>query len=146
MNHDARIVPIGGEHGSAETRRWLGDSIAHWDGDTLVIDTVHFRPGEASLSAPDFTINFVTSADLHVVERFTRTDADTLLYQFTVDDPETWTTPWSGEYPWPSSDDKLHEYACHEANYALGNIMRGARLAEQDALDGRAQSFLTCSP
>lgn len=140
MNHDARIVPIGGEHGSPETRRWLGDSIAHWDGDTLVIDTVHFRPGEASLSAPDFTINFVTSADLHVVERFTRTDADTLLYQFTVDDPETWTTPWSGEYPWPSSDDKLHEYACHEANYALGNIMRGARLAEQDALDFKSDA------
>jgi hypothetical protein len=132
MNHDARIVPIGGEHGSPELRRWLGDSVAHWDGDTLVVDTVHFRPGEASLSAPDFTINFVTSADMRVVERFTRVDENTLLYQFTVDDPSTWTTPWTGEYPWPASTTKMHEYACHEGNYALGNIMRGARLAERE--------------
>ena len=137
MNHDARIVPIGGVHDSPAVRRWLGDSVAHWEGDTLVIDTVHFRPGESSLSAPDFTINFVTSGDLHVVERFTRVDEDTLLYQFTVDDPSTWTTPWTGEYPWPATDTKLHEYACHEGNYALGNIMRGARLAEQETLEAK---------
>ena len=136
MNHDARIVPIGGEHGSPEVRPWLGDSVARWDGDTLVIDTVHFRPAESSLSTPDFTINFVTSGDLHVVERFTRADENTLLYQFTVDDPSTWTRPWSGEYPWPATDTRLHEYACHEGNYSLGNIMRGARLAEQEALAG----------
>lgn len=134
MNHDARIVPINGKHGSPELPRWLGDSVAHWEGDTLVVDTLHFRPAEASLSAPDFTINFVTSGDLHVVERFTRTDEDTLLYEFTVDDPSTWTKPWGGAYPWPATDTRLFEYACHEANYALGNILRGARLAEQEAL------------
>ena len=140
MNHDARIIPIGSEHGSSEIRHWLGDSVAHWEGDTLVVDTVHFRYGESSLSAPDFTINFVTSSDLHVVERFTRVDEDTLLYHFTVDDPSTWTSLWSGEYPWPASDAKLHEYACHEGNYALGNIMRGARLAEAEALEGEPSS------
>ena len=136
MNHDARIIPIGGEHGPTGVRRWLGDSVARWEGDTLVIDTVHFRPGEASLSTPDFDINFVTSEKLHVVERFTRVDIETLLYQFTVNDPGTWTRPWSGEYPWPASDTRLHEYACHEGNYALGNIMRGARLAEREAEAG----------
>ncbi|MDX1383914.1 MAG: hypothetical protein R3190_09750 [Thermoanaerobaculia bacterium] len=134
MNHDARIIPIGGEHGSPRIRRWLGDSVAHWEGDTLVVDTIHLRAGEAALSAPDFTINFVTSADLHVVERFTRVDEDTLLYSFTVDDPSTWTRPWSGEYPWPRAQTRMYEYACHEGNYALGNILRGARLAEQEAV------------
>ena len=75
----------------------------------------------------------MASKDLHVVERFSRVDKNTLLYQFTVDDP-TWTESWSGEYPWPASEDKVYEYACHEGNYALGGILRGARVLEQDAI------------
>ncbi len=73
------------------------------------------------------------SRNLHVVERFSRIDADTLLYQFTVDDPTVWTAPWSGEYVWPATDNRVYEYACHEANYSLGGILRGARILEEDA-------------
>ena len=72
------------------------------------------------------------SENLKVIERFSRLDADTLRYEFTVEDPTTWTEPWSGDYPWPATDAKVFEYACHEGNYAMGNIMRGARLLEQD--------------
>ena len=81
----------------------------------------------------------MASEDLHVVERFSRMDEDTLLYQFTVDDP-TWTAPWRGEYPWPASKDKVYEYACHEGNYALGGILRGARVLEEEALAERANA------
>ena len=122
MVHDARIIRIGGEHLPAEVRRWMGDSIGWWEGDTLVVDTTNFASRPALQPA---------SENLHVVERFTR-DGENLLYSFTVEDPTIWTEPWSGEYIWPSSDDRLYEYACHEANYALGNIMRGARLLEAD--------------
>jgi hypothetical protein len=75
-----------------------------------------------------------TSESRHVVERFARTEDGTLLYSFTVEDPEIWDEPWSGEYPWPASENKVFEYACHEGNYALGNILRGARLLEANAL------------
>ncbi len=124
MNHDVRIVRLNSEHEPPEVRKWLGDSIGWWEGDTLVVDTTNFR------EQPSFSR---ASKDLHVIERFSRIDKDTVRYQFTVDDP-TWTEPWSGEYPWPSSDNDLYEYACHEGNYALGNIMRGARLLEDEGL------------
>lgn len=130
MVHDARIIRIGGEHPPAHVRKWMGDSIGHWEGDTLVVDTTNFR-AQTGLSG--------ATEDLHVVERFTRLDADTLLYGFTVEDPAVWKEPWSGEYPWPATDSNVYEYACHEANYALGNIMRGARLLEADAMDAGAE-------
>ena len=101
----------------------MGDSVGHWDGDTLVVDTTNFRAKSGFSMA---------SKDLHVVERFTRTDQDTLHYQFTVDDP-TWTKPWSGEYPWPVTADQVYEYACHEGNYAMQGILKGARLLEEEA-------------
>jgi hypothetical protein len=124
MNHDARIIRIDGEHQPSSMRSWLGDSIGHWEGDTLVVDTTNFRE-QAGLSG--------ASEDLHVVEKFSRIDAETLLYQFTVSDPN-WASSWSGEYPWPASDNQVYEYACHEGNYALGGILRGARLLEAEAL------------
>ena len=124
MVHEARIVRMNQEHGPPEIRSWLGDSIGHWEGDTLVVDTTNFRDGPALGGA---------SRDLHVVERFSRIDAETLLYHFTVDDSAVWTAPWSGEYIWPASEDKVYEYACHEANYSFGGILRGARLLEADA-------------
>jgi hypothetical protein len=127
MNHDARVVRIGGEHPPASIRKWMGDSIGRWEGDTLVVDTTNFRE-QSGFS--------LASEDLHVVERFTRIDAGTLLYQFTVDDPGTWAKPWSGEYIWPASSERVYEYACHEGNYALGNIMRGARILEDEARAG----------
>jgi hypothetical protein len=125
MNHDARVVRMNQEHLPPTIRKWMGDSVGRWEGDTLVIDTTNFN------SSPGLRQG--TEA-MHVVERFTRLDQDRLLYQFTVEDPTVWTRPWSGEYVWPASDDRVFEYACHEGNYALGNIMRGARLLEAETL------------
>jgi hypothetical protein len=129
MVHDARIVRLNSEHLPKHIRRWLGDSIGHWEGDTLVVETTNFHPRAGFRGA---------SENLRVVERFNRNDDGSLHYAFTVEDPTTWERPWSGEYTWPRTDDKLFEYACHEANYALGNIMRGARLLEADALKDQA--------
>ena len=124
MVHDARIVRMNQTHVAPEIRSWLGDAVGHWQGDTLVVDTTNFTdtPGLGG-----------ASRNLHVVERFTRIDARTLRYQFTVDDPTVWTQPWSGEYVWPATDTRVYEYACHEANYSLGGILRGARLLEAEA-------------
>ena len=124
MVHDARIVRMDQEHAPPDIRQWMGDSIGHWEGDTLVVDTTNFNDTPALPLA---------SRNLHVVERFTRVDTETLLYQFTVEDPTIWTEPWSGEYIWPATENRVYEYACHEANYALGGILRGARLLEAEA-------------
>jgi hypothetical protein len=124
MVHDVRVVRIGGQHVPPTIRRWLGDSIGHWEGDTLVVDTTNFS---------DKTRFRGSSQNLHVVERFTRVDAKTLRYQFTIDDPTTWTRPWTAEYTWPITDGHVFEYACHEGNYAMENILRGARLKEKEA-------------
>jgi hypothetical protein len=124
MVHDARVVRMNQEHDPPEIRKWLGDSVGHWEGDTLVVDTTNFTDTPALSGA---------SGNLHVVERFTRVDADTLVYHFTVDDPTVWTEPWSGEYVWPATESRVYEYACHEANYSLGGILRGARLLEGEA-------------
>ncbi|MBQ02084.1 MAG: hypothetical protein CL477_15545 [Acidobacteria bacterium] len=129
MVHDARIIRMNREHLPSEIRTWLGDSVGYWEGDTLVVDTTNFNDTPSLGGA---------SRNLHVVERFSRIDADTLLYHFTVEDPTVWTAPWSGEYIWPASDSKVYEYACHEANYSFGGILRGARILEQDARDAAA--------
>ncbi len=123
MDHDARIIPFDKPHAPSAIRKWMGDSVAHWDGDTLVIDTTNFT---------DKTRFRGSTEDLHVVERFSYTDANAVLYQFTVEDPQTWDTSWGGEYPWPRTDDHIYEYACHEGNYALGDALRGERLLEQE--------------
>jgi hypothetical protein len=121
MVHDARIVRMNSQHLPPTIRKWMGDSIGRWEGDTLVVDTTNFT---------DKTRYRGSSPNLHIVERFTRTAPNTLLYRFTVEDPDTWTTPWTGEYTWPATDEMIYEYACHEGNYAMGNILRGARLKE----------------
>jgi hypothetical protein len=121
MVHDARIVRMNSEHLPPTIRKWMGDSIGRWEGDTLVVDTTNFT---------DKTRYRGSSPNLHIVERLTRVDAKTLLYRFTVEDPDTWTTSWTGEYTWPATDELIYEYACHEGNYAMGNILRGARLKE----------------
>ncbi len=128
MVHDARIIPLNREHAPKEIQKWMGDSVGHWEGDTLVVDTTNFNETPALYSA---------SENLHVVERFTRSAEDTILYQFTVEDPTVWTKPWSGEYPWASTDDPLYEYACHEANYSFEGILKGARLLEAEAAEKR---------
>jgi hypothetical protein len=122
MVHDARIVRIGGTHLPKHIRPWMGDSIGRWEGDTLVVDTTNFPPQQ----------NFRGSSEnLHIVERFRRADAGTINYRFTVDDPTTFTTPFTGEIPFRTIDELIYEYACHEGNYALSNVLSGARNEEK---------------
>jgi len=122
MVHDARIVRMNAKHLPSTIRKWLGDSIGWWEGDTLVVETTNFT---------DKTRYRGSSENLKVTERFTRTDAKTVKYRFTIDDPMTWTKPWTGEYSWPATTERIFEYACHEGNYAMTNILKGARLREQ---------------
>ncbi len=125
MIHDARIVSMDGRpHTSPAIRQWLGDSRGHWEGDTLVVDTINFT---------DKTSFRGSGENLHLVERFTRMDADTLEYSFTVDDPSTWTRSWTVAYPMVKTDGPIYEYACHEGNYGLRNILSGARWEEKAA-------------
>ena len=125
MVHELRIIPLDGRpHLGQNVRQWLGDARGHWEGDTLVVDTTNFT---------DKT-NFRGSTEtLHIVERFTRVDADTLLYQLTVDDPATWTKPWTVAVPTPMSRGQIYEYACHEGNYGMLGILSGARAIEKAA-------------
>jgi hypothetical protein len=124
MIHDVRIIPTDGRpHIPERIHQWYGDSVGHWQDNTLVIDTTNFT----ELSP------FKGAQNLHVIERLTRADEDTILYQFTVEDPGMWTKPWSGELPITKIDGQLYEYACHEANYGLANTLRGARVAEEQA-------------
>ena len=122
MIHDARIIPLDGRpHAPPSIRGWLGDSRGRWESDTLVVDTTNFT---------DKT-NFRGSREnLHVVERFTRVDENTVRYEFTVDDPTTWTKPWSAEMPLARDKGPIFEYACHEANYGFANNLKGARAQE----------------
>jgi hypothetical protein len=123
MIHDARIVWTDGRpHAPAVFRQWLGDSRGRWEGNTLVVDTTNFTDKNPFRGS---------GAALHLTERFTRTDADTLLYEFTVDDPATFTRPWTAQLPMTRSNERLYEYACHEGNYALPDILRGARYQER---------------
>jgi hypothetical protein len=125
MVHDARVVRMDSEHPPADQRFWLGDSIGWWEGDTLVVDTTNFLPQAAMRGG---------SENVHVVERFTPQVGGDVLYRFTVDDPTVWTAPWTGEYLWKASDERVYEYACHEGNYAMEGILKGARLLEAEAL------------
>ena len=123
MVHDARIVRMNAQHLPQNIRKWMGDSIGHWEGDTLVVETTNFT---------DKTRFRSSGENLKVTERFTRVSPNALLYRFTIEDPSTWTRPWTGEFTWPATDEHMYEYACHEANYALENILRGARRREAD--------------
>ena len=123
MVHDARVIRLNATHAPPNIRKWLGDSIGHWEGDTLVVETTSFS---------DKTRFRGSTENLKVTERFTRVDAQTLKYRFTIEDARTWERPWTGEYTWPITGDHLYEYACHEGNYALGNILRGARVREAE--------------
>jgi hypothetical protein len=124
MDHDVRFVRMNGTHDPPTIRKWLGDSIGHWEGDTLVVDTINFTPQ---------TMFGGASQNLHVIERFRRVDASTILYKVTLDDPSTWVKPWTMEFPFVSSPGPVYEYACHEGNYALTDILGGARRADSPA-------------
>jgi hypothetical protein len=123
MIHDVRIVPLDGRaHLSSNVRLWMGDSVGHWEGDTLVVDTTNFT---------DKTHFRGSDQNLHVVERFTRTDADTIQYRFTIDDPTAFTKPWTGEIAMSKATGPIYEYACHEGNYSLATMLAGARAEEK---------------
>ncbi len=127
MVHQTRIIPTdGGSSLPSDVRQWFGDQRGHWEGDTLVVESTNFK-GEmhGRLAAAD--------ENLRVTERFTRVGPDTLLYRFTVDDPTAWTQPWSGEIPLRKTDGLLYEYACHEGNRGMRNILRAARKEMQEA-------------
>ena len=122
MVHNARIVPLDGRaHLPAQLRQWTGDSRASWDGDTLVVETRNFL-GETSLRG--------SSANTRLIERFTRAAGDTLLYEFTVIDPASWTGPWTALVEMRRTDEPLYEYACHEGNYSMASSLSGARAME----------------
>jgi hypothetical protein len=123
MVHDARIVRMNAKHASPNVRLWLGDSVGHWDGDTLVVDTTNFT---------DKTRFRGSTENLHVVERFMRTDAGTILYQATIEDPAAFSRPWTIEYPFLATKGPIYEYACHEGNYSLTDILGGARKKEAE--------------
>jgi hypothetical protein len=125
MIHDARVIPLGGAHPSAAVEQWMGDSRGHWEGDTLVVDSTNYKPRAFMASS---------SEELHVTERFTRIGPETLKYEITIDDPGTWTKPWSLMIPLKRSSNRIFEYACHEGNIGLAGILAGARAEEaQDA-------------
>ena len=121
MAHDARTIRLNAQHDNVP--RWFGDSVGHWEGDTLVVDTIHFNPGQLAYNTPA----------LHLVERFTRVAPDRILYQFKVEDPGVYTQPWGGEYEFHTAKGLQYEYACHEGNYAMTGILKGARLDEAAA-------------
>ena len=123
--HDVRIIPLDGRpHVGPKIRLWMGDPRGRWEGNTLVVDTTNFT---------DRTNFRGSSENLHVVERFTRAGEDTILYEFTVEDPATWARPWKAELPMVKTQGPIFEYACHEGNYGMANILRGARAQEQAA-------------
>ena len=132
MYHDTRIIPTDGRpHLAPSVRQWRGDSIGRWQGDTLVVDTTNFT---------DKTHFHGSSEKLHVVERFTRTGKDTILYQFTVEDPATWGKPWSGELLMGPATGAVYEFACNEGNYGLADIFSGARAEEKTATEDATKS------
>jgi hypothetical protein len=131
MIHDMRVIPLDGRpHLPSNVSQWLGDPRGHWEGDTLVVETTNVR--EIKELRPSHTV-FGGSANTRVVERFRRIDADNMEYQFTVTDPQTFTAPWTASTPMHREAFPIFEYACHEGNHALPNMLRGARKQEADA-------------
>jgi hypothetical protein len=131
MIHDTRIIRLGAtKHAPAPVTPWFGDSIGHWEGDTLVVETTNINPMQLAQSGP-LSAYRGASDNLKVTERFTRTGPDVLNYKFTVEDPATFTAPFSGELPFNRIHEMIFEYACHEGNYALPGILAGARAEEQ---------------
>lgn len=126
MIHETRVIPLGTSvHAPPGIRSWMGDSRGHFEGNSLVVETTNFRDGTVVCQTP-------ASAELRLIERFTRASADTLNYSVTVDDPKTWTKPWTISFPLKSEPGYvLYEYACHEGNYYMLNALKGARAEEK---------------
>src|SRR5262249_3420532 len=128
MVHESRIVPLDGRpHLPSNLRPWMGDSRGRWEGDTLVVETTNFSEKNSYRGASD---------KLRLIERFTRTNPEVLTYEFTVNDPATWTTPWTGRIPLARLDEHIYEYACHEGNRGMEGILKGAGTEEREAAGG----------
>ena len=126
MVHNVRVIPLDGrENPSGRIRQYGGDSRGRWEGDTLVVEVTNFNDKTDFRGSAN-----IRSEELSVIERFTRIGRNTILYQFTVDDPRTWTKPWSAEFALMPTEGPVFEYACHEGNYGLANILSGARAQE----------------
>jgi len=131
MLHDARIIPLDGRpHLPPNVRQWTGSSRGHWEGQTLVVETTNLTDKFAFQGS---------SENMRLTERFTRVAEDTIRYQFTVEDPATWTRPWSAEVPWKKTIGPIFEHACHEGNYGLYNTLAGARAEEKRAAEETAK-------
>jgi hypothetical protein len=125
MAHDARIIPLDGRPFSGPAARtWNGEARGHWEGDTLVVETRNFSPKSDFMGAHE---------NLKLTERFTRVSKDVLNYEFTVNDPTTWTRPWTAMIPLLAKDEAIYEYACHEGNEAIPDMLRGHRYQEREA-------------
>jgi len=133
MNHDARIIRLNSEHLGDQFSPWLGDSIGYWEGDTLVVETVNFHPQQSFRFAIKHVLYIPPTAK--VTERFTRSGADEILYEFTVEDEDAYTQAWTAQIPFRTATGALYEYACHEGNYALPGILAGARREEREGSD-----------
>jgi hypothetical protein len=140
MVHDARVIPLDGRASlPSHIRQWRGDSRGRWDGDTLVVETRNFRSeGTGTLSLRGLGLS--GDENLHLIERFRRLDTDTLLYEYTIDDPTVWTRPWTVSMTMRKSDQPMYEYACHEGNYGLSGILAGARAEEKVATEGGSKT------
>ncbi|HBP99128.1 MAG TPA: hypothetical protein DD672_01465 [Gammaproteobacteria bacterium] len=128
MNHDARVIRLNAELPENTQYPWMGDSIGYYEEGSLVVETTNFHPQQSLRSSLDH--RFYGSQQMKVTERFTRVADDAIHYQFTVEDPENYAQPWSGELPMNHTQDQMFEYACHEGNYALPGILAGARTAD----------------
>jgi len=139
MVHDTRIIRMNAKtHISARNQPWLGDSIGRWEGDTLVVETTNIHPMQREQTAILWAYRGA-SENLKVTERFTRTGPDTIVYRFTMEDPDVFTAPFTGELPFTKTDEQVYEYACHEGNYAMTNILSGERSKEREAAAQKKQ-------
>jgi hypothetical protein len=129
MNHDARIIRLESNHNPDNMQPWLGDSVGTWEGNTLVVKTKNHHPQQKFRAGIRHQILIMEGAE--ITERFTRTDENEILYQFEVDDDKAYKDLWRGEMPLRSADGEIYEYACHEGNYAMANILAGARAEER---------------
>jgi hypothetical protein len=133
MVNDVRMIRMNDtKHAPANVKKWFGDSIGRWEGDTLVVETTNFHPLQLEQTSILWAYRGA-SENLKVTERFTRTGPDEIVYRFTMEDPETFTAPFTGELPFKRIDEMIYEYACHEGNYAMSNILSGERSKEREA-------------
>ena len=128
--HSVRVISLDGQpHLGPQILQWMGDSRGHWEGQTLVVETTNFNGQHQQVGRPSLS----SGGQLSLIERFTRLDPETLVYEYTVTDPATWVSPWTAQVPMRKNPDQIYEYACHEGNYSLAVILRGARLEEKAA-------------